>query len=248
MGYVLINESILSSIGNILRSKLDVSSTFTPIEFNSAIMDIDTIWIDVKEHKSDYIYDPTSSLLSSPIYKYTSCIISIPNCSYIGNDIFSGCINLSSMSIPNCSYIGNSAFYSCWNLSSIFIPNCSYIGSDAFQGCSNLSSINIPNCSYIGSSAFYCCSNLSSISIPNCSYIGSYAFTSCSKLTNSNIQEILDNYKSYSTVINDGVFYSCYGITSLDLTGYTSIGGSAFRECSSLYSANIPNCSYIGSF
>ena len=30
MGYVLINESILSSIGNILRSKLDTSSTFTP--------------------------------------------------------------------------------------------------------------------------------------------------------------------------------------------------------------------------
>ena len=47
-------------------------------------------------------------------------------------------------------------------------------------------------------------------------------------------------------MLNYGVFYRCSGITSLDLTGYTSIGGSAFRYCSNLSSISIPNCSYIG--
>ena len=89
--------------------------------------------------------------------------------------------------------------------------------------------------------------NLISISLPNCSYIGSYAFYSCAKLTNSNIQDILNTYKSYSTVLNSVVFAYCSGITSLDLTGYTSIGNSAFAGCTNLSYISVPNCSYIGS-
>ena len=131
----------------------------------------------------------------------------------------------------NCSmltYVGAYTFLYCHNLSSINLPICSYIGNNAFGHCINLSSISIPNCSYIDGYAFNTCTNLSYISIPNCSYIDSWAFYSCSRLTNSCVQEILDNYKSYSTVINSGVFQFCSGITSLDLTGYTSIGASAF--------------------
>ena len=92
------------------------------------------------------------------------------------------------------------------------------------------------------------CSNLSSISIPKCSYIDGAAFRGCSKLTNSCVQNILNTYKSYSTVINSRVFEHCReGITSLNLTGYTSISSYAFNYCVNLSSISIPNCSYIGS-
>ena len=172
------------------------------------------------------------------------------NCSmltYIGDYAFGYCHNLSYISLPNCSYIGSYAFNNCSNLLSISIPNCSFIGSSAFMSCSSLSYISIPNCSYIDDEAFANCSNLSSISIPNCSYIGNYAFYNCTSLTNSNIQDILNTYKSYSTVLNNGVFKGCTGISSLDLTGYTSIG-SAFDYCYSLSSISMPNCSYIGDY
>ena len=89
------------------------------------------------------------------------------------------------------------------------------------------------------------CPYNSSISIPNCSYIGSSAFA-YTNLTNECVQDILDTYKSYSTVIQQGTFMGCYNISSLDLTGYTSIYSKAFFDCTILSSVDMPNCSYIG--
>ena len=223
--------------------------------------------------KITYIGD--NALKFSDLTNYNmSTYLDLPNCSYIGSNTFMYCQNLSSISIPNCSYIGNNAFNNCWTLSYaeldlskityigdnalsfvsltnyntstyLELPNCRY-AAQAFATCSILSSISLPNCTSLASYAFQYCRGMTSISpMPNCSYIGSYAFYGCSKLTNSCVQEILDNYKSYSTAINVGVFFMCSSITNLDLTGYTSIGGSAFADCKSLTSISLPNCSYI---
>ena len=134
------------------------------------------------------------------------------------------------------------------NITTVYASNISYIGNRTFSNCYKLSYISpMPNCEYIGDSAFYGCNRLSYISIPNVSYIGSAAFQNCS-LTNSCVQEILDNYKLYSTEINNDVFAYCSGITSLDLTGYTSIGNYTFGYCYSLsYISPMSSCSYIGS-
>ena len=157
MGYVLINESILSSIGNILRSKLGVSSTFTPIEFINGINNIDTIWRDVAQLNIVNFNDSNITSINNFIFSNYHILetISIPNCSYIGSSAFYNCENLSSISIPNCEYIGSNAFYSCISLSYASIPNCSYISSGAFQGCSSLSyvELDLSKIMYIGDNA-----------------------------------------------------------------------------------------------
>ena len=81
--------------------------------------------------------------------------ISLPVCSYIGDNAFNGCTSLSQISLPVCSYIGSNAFYGCTSLSQISLPVCSYIGSNGFYECTSLSQISLPVCSYIGNNAFY---------------------------------------------------------------------------------------------
>ena len=310
---VLINESILSSIGNILRSKLSTNISYTTSTMIEGINNIDTLWLNAMYYSkpilknvlynyssrhSDYqilkycnydyeLYDKyvtsLTNILSSDTYTYVPQIIfkaskvTFPNCSYIGDNAFSSCSNLYYISLPNCSYIGSSAFRGCTSLTnsniqdilntyksystvinmgvfngckgitSLDLTGYTSIGNSAFAGCTNLSYISVPNCSYIGDNAFAYCTSLSSISLPNCSYIGSSAFRGCTSLTNSCVQDILNTYKSYSTVINSAVFSNCIGITSLDLTGYTSIGDYTFNNCYNLSSISLPNCSYIGS-
>jgi len=198
---------------------------------------------------------------------YNLSSISIPNCNYIGAGAFCDCGDLRNLYLNlennnNLTYLGNDCITTIYveedeyggyiinpiSNRTINCINLSYIGNNVFYGCSNLSSISIPNCSYIGDNTFAYCTSLSSISLPNCSYIGDYAFQYCSSLTNSCVQDILNTYKSYSNVINNGVFSNCTGITSLDLTGYTSIGDQAFNNCTSLSSISLPNCSYIGNY
>ena len=88
--------------------------------------------------------------------------------STIGREVFSGCVNLSSIIIPKNSSltnIPNSTFNNCSSLTSITIPeSVTWIGRQAFYGCSSLTSITIPeNVTNIGDAAFYNCSSLSSI-------------------------------------------------------------------------------------
>lgn len=134
------------------------------------------------------------------------------------------------------------------------------IGSSAFEYCSSLTSITIPNSvTSIGSSAFYGCSRLTSVTIPySVTSIDSYAFYNCSGLTSVNIP-VTDlaafcNNKIV-TLINNKIGKP---IRLIDAEGkeikefiipnsVTSIGSSAFYNCSGLKSITIPNSvTYIG--
>lgn len=78
----------------------------------------------------------------------------------VGNNAFSGCVNLTSVVIPkSVTSIGSGAFGSCSSLTSIAIPSgVTAIRDDTFKGCSNLTSITIPNSvTSIGFYAFYGC-------------------------------------------------------------------------------------------
>ncbi len=157
-----------------------------------------------------------------------------------------------SYTIPNSvSSIGDGAFFNCSSLTSVTIPNSvTSIGDYAFQYCSSLTSVTIGNSvTSIGNWAFSLCTSLTSVTIPNSvTSIGSDAFSRCSSLTSIDVAADNANYCSV-----DGVLFNKDMTTLIQYpigntrTSYTipnsvtSIGGEAFRECTSLTSVTIPN-------
>ena len=217
----------------------------------------------------------------------------IPNSvTSIGSDAFRDCSGLTSITIPNSvTSIGSSAFRNCSGLTSITFPNSvTSVGTRAFDGTAwydnlpdglvytgkvvykykgtmpaNTSIILEEGTSGILGGAFDGCSGLTSVTIPNSvTDIGNNAFNGCSNLTtvtiNSNnivaVNRDWDNslgsvfgnqVKNYIlgdevTSIGNSAFSNCSGLTSVTIgNSVTSIGECAFEDCSGLTSIFIPN-------
>ncbi|MDY6373832.1 MAG: leucine-rich repeat domain-containing protein, partial [Bacteroidales bacterium] len=180
----------------------------------------------------------------------------------IGGSAFSGCTGLTSIEIPDgVTSIGGSAFSGCTGLTSIEIPDgVTSIGGSAFSGCTGLTYIEIPNSvTSIGQSAFYDCKGLISITIPNgVTTIEQSVFGGCTGLTS-----VVWNMENYTSSMRD-MFKDCpiekftfgesveivpenccYGmkkLTSIEIpSNITTIGGSAFGNCTNLQSIKILN-------
>jgi hypothetical protein len=193
----------------------------------------------------------------------------------IGFEAFTGCSGLTSVTIgSNVTSIGDGAFGWCSGLTNVTIPNSvTNIGDNAFVFCSNLASTTI-GCPNLGnwfcglpsltsvtllnsvtnivSGAFGGCSGLTSVIIPaSVIGIGDGAFGNCSDLTNITVAP---NNPVYSSA--GGVLFDVDQVTLIQFpeglgssysipAGVTSIGDSAFANCSGLTSVIIPN-SVIG--
>ena len=206
--------------------------------------------------KTVTIEDGVTSIGKYAFYDcYNLTSITIPDgVTSIGDYAFYNCTNLTSITIPDAvTSIGSDAFGYCSSLTSITIPDgVTSISSYAFRNCSSLTSVTFGDNSAltsIGDYAFEYCSSLTSITIPDgVTSIGYYAFEYCSSLTSVTVSE---GNTAYTSV--DGVLYTydmteliCYpaGKTDTSFTipdGVTSIGSSAFYDCSSLTSINIPD-------
>ena len=160
--------------------------------------------------------------------------------------------NIEEIHIEGAYSIGNSAFERCSGLQRVTISDSvTSIGNYAFEHCKGLTSITIPDSvTNIGICAFKGCSGLTNVTIGNAvTSIDDCAFEDCNCLNMVNIT----NLKSWCNVVfnnysSNPLYYAHYlylngeKISELEIpSSVTSIGNSAFRNCSGLTNVIIPD-------
>ena len=143
----------------------------------------------------------------------------------IGENAFNRCTNLTTVTLSKNVAVRYRAFASCWSLgynqSKIDFSKITSIGEEAFAGCESLTTVDLSNLSGDGSDT-----------------LGKNAFDSCRNLKTVTLPENI-------THINDGVFYACYNLSSIDLSHVTYIGEDAFGFCRALREVNLENAQTI---
>lgn len=221
-------------------------------------------------------FDPNSDILNyGDLYLGDELIsdLEIPNGTKLINDYaFENCRSINSLAIPNSvTSIGKSAFNNCRNLNTVYIGNgVEKICDNAFTQCYSLTSVKIPNSvNSIGDYAYYGCKKVTSLTIGNSvTEIGTHAFTGCiemKKVTFSDSDKTLCFKDTKSTFYDCpietlylGRYIPCDESTSLFGTkiksliignSVTSIGSSAFNNCTGLKEVTIGNSvTSIGNF
>ena len=193
---------------------------------------------------TDYTGEATELTIPSELDGYTV--------TSIGGSAFSWCESLTSVDIPNSvTSIGDSAFSWCESLTSVGFPNSvTSIGYNAFAYCRSLMNVDIPDSvTSIGGSAFADCTSLTNITVAS----GNSNYSSENGVLYNKEKTTLIQYPagktdvSYTipdsvTSIGDSAFTDCTSLTSVDIpNSVTSIGDEAFISCRSLTSVNIPD-------
>ena len=191
---------------------------------------------------------------SNPVYHSAgNCLIETDS-----KTLIAGCKNSIIPTDGSVTSIGEFAFYNCSSLTSVEIPvSVTSIGEHAFSYCSSIASIKIPDSVIsIGSGAFSYCSSITSIKIPDSvTSIGGGAFSNTAYYNDESNWEngvlYISNHlitarstlsgeyiiKQGTKTIADYAFWGRRSLTSITIPrSVTSIGNSAFSDCSSLTS------------
>jgi len=193
--------------------------------------------------------------MSSAFYECTSLTsVTIPDTiTSIGNLGFYNCTSLTSITIPDAvTSIGDWAFCNCTSLATISISTSSLLTSfgDLCFTDTPCSTIYFPdNLSSIGDSCFSGCSNLNNIEVSeNNNYFSILNGVLMNKDQTSLVlfPRNLTSFVLPDTVtsINFSAFYECTALQTLTISGnsaLTTIGGSAFTDCTNLTSVYLPS-------
>ncbi len=169
------------------------------------------------------------------------------NLTEISPSTFENCLSLRSVTIPNSvTSIGDRAFFQCGRLERIDIPSgVTSIGDYAFSGCEMVQYITLAEgLTSIGNNAFYQVGFVHSfesssgmrIEIPDSvTNIGNYAFSECL------VEELVLPENSRFTTIPLGLMHGCEKLSTVVIPeNVTEIAASAFYDCPSLDSVDIP--------
>ena len=172
-----------------------------------------------------------------------------------GTNLFSGCTSLQNFTWPKSfTIIPDGTFNGCTALTNFAFEGgatgsaCATIGKSTFNKCESLTSIELPNANItILASAFNNCFKLENVVVSDkLTNVGEGAFGGCWVLTlypRSDANKTKNKVVLPSTwqVISNSTFSNCEGITQVDISPATYIGGNAFYSCNSLQSIKIPD-------
>ena len=180
--------------------------------------------------------------------------VTIPNSvTSIGEDAFDGCSGLTTVNFnaDSCTSAGRHhewAFYGCLNITTFtFGNNVKIIPSYLCYGMYSLTSVTIPkSVTSIGNSAFCSCIGLTSIIVDSENSVYD-SRNDCNALIETATNTLLAGCRNTAipnsvTSIGGSAFADCSDLTSVTIpNSVTTIGDQAFNNCSGLTSVAIPN-------
>lgn len=186
------------------------------------------------------------------------------------NNTFTYCSSLESINIPEgLTKIGKAVFGSCSSLEEITLPSTlQTMGEYCFSYCSSLKNIEIPaSVQALEKGIFLDCSSLQSVTLHNgLKTIGMGAFLRCSALANIDVPDSVTSMEAaafercssltsfempyYVTNISQELFSGCTSLKEITLSvyDYGTIGKSAFFNCSSLETIELPGITAIADY
>ena len=201
-----------------------------------------------KMNKTAHDYDGENTCLCSH-YKDSGVVFARRNGTYTVTD-YTG--TASEVIIPSkykggaVTSISSSAFLGCTGLTSITIPaSVTSIGDQAFLGCTGLTSIAIPaSVTSIGLYAFEYCTGLVSITVAsgNTKYhsAGNCVIETATRRLVFGCKSSVIPMDGSVTSIGDSAFFDCTGLASVTIpASVTSIGHFAFAGCDGLVSITV---------
>ena len=267
IGNERINYTIHSNVTTIgsysFKSCISLKSIIVP----SNVKTIESSTFESCTSLINIVFEQSSQLITIGNYSFSSCtsLISLTlssNLTSIGSYTFQHCSSLKIVIFEETSKlttIGSYSFRSCKSLITIIIQsNVTTIGSGAFESCISLMSITVPSSvTTIGSNVFYKCTSLTNIIVEsgNINYFSDEYGVLYNKNKTQLIQYPIGNKRtsyiipSSVTSIGSSAFYNCTSLTNITIpSSLITIGSYAFQCCSSLTSVIIPsNITSIGS-
>lgn len=247
-----INATTVANLGEAFRQVLNTNDSMTIEEMAERL-------VNNGEHYRNQLDDYIGGLLSGSITVNTSTVRPYA---------FYGFDKITAFTAPSATSIGTGAFKSCTALTKFSAPKATTCDSSfdhpmpfteftagftinewkstsaanqpTFTENTTIKKVSLPGVINVGAKAFYKCTNLAEAHFTNAAggSIKDNGFAGCTKLSSFTAP-------SFSGAIGTTAFKDCKSLVSIELPSIANIGNGAFSNCTSLKTIKFPNCGTI---